>query len=275
MPELDFAALTSDYFIPWGIKIAQALLIFVVGRIVVGIVMGVIEKMLNRSQLDVMLVSFVCSILRFVLLLVVIVAALNALNVNTTSLVALIGAAGLAIGLALQSSLQNFSAGALLVFFKPIARGEFVDIAGVAGTVEDIRIFHTTLKTPDNKEVIVPNGEIFGAVIVNYSRRPTRRVDMVFGIGYDDDIRKAREILERIVTEDKAVLDDPAPVVALDELGDSSVNFVVRPWVNTADYWAVKWRVTEHVKEAFDAAGISIPYPQMDVHLHRSGSEPG
>ena len=273
MPEIDVAVLTTDYFIPWGIKLAQAIVIFVVGRMIAKMVVNVAERLLKRANLDDMLVGFLGSILRFLLLLVVIIASLNALGVNTTSLVALIGAAGLAIGLALQGSLQNFASGALLVLFKPIAKGEFVEIAGVAGVVEDIRIFHTTLKTGDNKEVTVPNGAIFGSVIVNYSRRPTRRVDMVFGIGYDDDLRKAKALLEEIVNNDPDVLKDPEPVVALSELADSSVNFVVRPWVNAADYWTVLWRITETVKLRFDEAGISIPYPQMDVHMHRTGDD--
>jgi small conductance mechanosensitive channel len=207
--------------------------------------------------------------LRWVLLLFVVIAALSQLGIDTTSLVALLGAAGLAIGLSLQSSLANFAAGVMLIVFRPFTKGDFVEVAGTSGSVDNISIFTTTLTTPDNKEVIVPNGSVIGNNIVNYSARPTRRVDMVFGIGYGDDIKKAKELLEQIVAADTRVLAEPAPVVALGELADSSVNFLVRPWVNAEDYWSVLWDTTETVKLKFDEAGISIPYPQMDVHLDK------
>ncbi|MDX1570788.1 MAG: mechanosensitive ion channel [Xanthomonadales bacterium] len=269
---IEVQPLIEQYAIPWGIALAQAVVIFVVGRwIALGLV-GLLRRIMNRSRLDETLVTFLTSILKAILLLVVIIAALNELGVNTTSLVALIGAAGLAIGLALQGSLQNFSSGALLVLFKPIAKDEFVEIAGVSGTVEEIHIFHTVLRTPDNKQITIPNAKIFNDILVNYSRRDTRRVDMVFGIGYDDDIDKARGIIEGIIAEDERVLEDPAPVVKLNELADSSVNFVVRPWVNTADYWPVKWDVTEKVKKAFDEQGVSIPFPQRDLHVYNENA---
>ncbi|MEM9556048.1 MAG: mechanosensitive ion channel domain-containing protein [Acidobacteriota bacterium] len=264
---VDLQQLTQEYLVPYSIALVQAILIFVIGRFVAGLVVRLISKLLERSKLDEMLIDFITSILKALLLLVVIVAALNELGVDTTSLVALIGAAGLAIGLALQGSLQNFSAGSLLVFFRPIKVGEFVEVAGVSGVVEEIQIFQTQLRTGDNKLVIVPNSQIYGSVITNYSRKPTRRVDMVFGIGYEDDIDRAREVMQGILDADERILDDPAPTIAVSELADSSVNFVVRPWVGTDDYWAVLFDTTEAVKKAFDAEGISIPYPQMDVHL--------
>ncbi len=275
LENLDLNQLTQDYAIPWGIAFGKAIIVFVVGRLLAALILTITRKILRKTELDEMLVGFVLSILKFLLLLVVIIAALNELGVNTTSLVALIGAAGLAIGLALQGSLQNFSSGALLVLFRPISRGEFVEIAGVAGSVEEVRIFHTTLKTPDNKMIVVPNGQIYGAIITNYSRHPTRRVDMVFGIGYGDDIDEARSVIQKILEEDERVLADPAPVVALNELADSSVNFVVRPWAKQSDYWGLKWDVTEKVKKAFDARGIGIPYPQLDIHLHKPESAEG
>jgi len=269
MENFDFAVFVSDYLIPWGIKIVLSIFIFYVGRVVVNLVVGSIGKVLAGRGMDEILVGFLTSIIRWVLLLFVIVAALSQLGVDTTSLVALLGAAGLAIGLSLQSSLSNFASGVMLIIFRPITKGDFVEIAGTSGSVDSISIFTTTLTSPDNKEVIVPNGAILSNNITNYSARDTRRVDMVFGIGYNDDIKLAKDILEQIITADDRVLSDPAPVVALGELGDSSVNFLVRPWVKSADYWAVLWSTTEMVKLRFDEAGICIPYPQMDIHIDK------
>ncbi|WP_415893901.1 mechanosensitive ion channel family protein [Neptuniibacter sp. PT8_73] len=257
------------YVFPWIVDIALALAIFFIGRWVVKQVIKLLERVLRKAKVEDMLVNFVSSIASVALLLFVIVASLNQLGVDTTSLIALLGAAGLAIGLSLQDSLKNFAAGVMLVIFKPFREGDFVEAAGVAGVVEHIQIFNTIMRTGDNREVIIPNGAIYSGVITNYSARDTRRVDMVFGIGYDDDLRKAKEILNEIIAADERILKDPAPVVAVSELADSSVNFVVRPWVNSADYWAVLWDTTETVKLRFDEEGISIPFPQMDVHLHK------
>lgn len=265
-------AMFNDYVMPWGINIAMAIIIFIVGRMVVGVVVKLCKKLMLRASVDEMLVGFVGSILRWALLLFVIVAALDQLGVNTTSMVALLGAAGLAIGLSLQSSLGNFAAGVMLIVFRPFQKGDFVDIAGTTGSVEAIGIFTTTLVTPDNKVTIVPNGSIYGTSITNYSARDTRRVDMTFGIGYGDDIKKAKQILVDIINSDERVLDEPAPVVVLGSLGDSSINFLVRPWVNSGDYWPLLWDTNEKVKERFDAEGISIPYPQMDIHVHKDGA---
>lgn len=270
---MDIEMMVQDYAVPWGIKIALALVIFVVGRWVAKGIVKLLKKLLSRSdKVDPMLVNFIASIANALLLLVVVIAALDQLGVDTTSLVALIGAAGLAIGLALQGSMQNFAAGVMILVFKPFKSGDFIEAGGVSGVVETVNIFSSTMRTGDNKEVIVPNGSIYSGSIINYSKRDTRRVDMVFGIGYDDDIRQAKAILEKLVSEDERILTEPAPVVALSELGDSSVNFIVRPWVNSGDYWAVLWDMNEKVKLAFDEAGISIPYPQMDVHLHNAES---
>lgn len=271
---MDFDVLLNEYAMPWAIKIILAIAIFVIGKWVVKIIVNLVKKLLARSgSMDEMLINFVASIVNAVLLLFVIIAALDQLGVDTTSLVALIGAAGLAIGLALQGSMQNFAAGVMILVFKPFKSGDFIEAGGVVGVVEAVNIFSSTLRTGDNKEVIVPNGAIYGGAITNYSARDTRRVDMVFGIGYDDDIRQAKAILEKLVSEDDRILKDPAPVIALSELADSSVNFVVRPWVNSADYWAVMWDMNEKVKLAFDEAGISIPYPQMDIHMHKQETE--
>lgn len=199
----------------------------------------------------------------------IVIAALDQLGVNTTSMIALIGAAGLAIGLSLQGTLQNLASGIMLIVFRPFSDGDFIEAAGVSGVVENINIFTTTMRTGDNKEVIVPNGKIYGGTITNNSRRDTRRVDMVFGIGYDADLKKAKDILSKILEEDERVLKDPAPLVAVSALADSSVNFNVRPWCATSDYWKVYYDTHEKVKLTFDAEGISIPYPQMDVHLSK------
>ncbi|MCJ8336994.1 MAG: mechanosensitive ion channel [Pseudomonadales bacterium] len=259
----------DQYVLPWIVNIALAIAIFIVGKIVIKMIIGLLRKVLTRSQMDAMLVNFILSIGNAVLLLVVIVAALDQLGVDTTSLIAIVGAAGLAIGLSLQDSLKNFAAGVMLLLFKPFKEGDFIDAAGVSGVVENIAIFNSLLRTGDNRSVIVPNGAIYGGVIVNYSARETRRVDMVFGIGYEADLRQAKQLLADIIAEDERVLKEPATVIAVSELADSSVNFIVRPWVKSADYWPVLWDTTEKVKLRFDQAGISIPFPQMDIHLHK------
>ncbi|WP_371876100.1 mechanosensitive ion channel family protein [Pleionea sp. CnH1-48] len=257
------------YVIPYGIKVIMAILIFVIGKMVVKAITKVLIKVMKKAKTDDILIDFISGIIGSLLMLFVIIAAIGQLGVDTTSLVALIGAAGLAIGLSLQSSLQNFASGVMLIVFRPFTSGDFVEVAGIAGIVEKITIFSTQLRTPDNKEMIVPNGKIYGDVITNYSAKPTRRVDMVFGIGYGDDIKKAKEVLESILEEDERILKDPAYVVAVSELADSSVNFVVRPWVNAADYWNVFFDTHEKVKLRFDAENISIPFPQMDIHLDK------
>lgn len=262
-------SIQNDYVVPWTINIVMALAVFIVGRIIISILVGLVRKVLMKSRMDNMLVNFIASILSALLLLFVVVASLDQLGVDTSSLIAIVGAAGLAIGLSLQDSLKNFAAGVLLVIFRPFREGDFVEAGGVAGVVESITIFNTVMRTGDNREVVVPNGPIYGGVITNFSKRDTRRIDMIFGIGYDADLLKAKQLLQEILAEDERILKEPAPVVAVSALADSSVNFVVRPWVKTPDYWNVLWDTTEKVKLRFDEAGISIPFPQMDVHLHR------
>ncbi len=253
----------------YGLKIIGALLIFIIGKMVIGIITGALKRAFKRKSTDETLSKFVISLTRIFLLVVVILASLSTLGVETTSFVAIIGAAGLAIGFALQGSLSNFAAGIMLIIFRPFEAGHFVEAGGATGTVEAIKIFNTVMKTPDNKTIIIPNSAVTGGNITNYSAKDTRRIDMVFGIGYDDDIKKAKEIMEGIIRADSRILKDPAPVVRVLELGDSSVNFAVRPWVKTADYWDVYFDLMEGIKFAFDEKGISIPYPQTDVHLHQ------
>lgn len=259
----------DDYIIPFAINIAMAIVIYIIGKIVVKIIVNLFGKLLAKSKYDDMLIDFLKSIISAILMLFVIIASLDQLGVDTTSLAAILAAAGLAIGLSLQGSLSNFAAGVMLLVFRPFKAGDVVEAGGATGKVISVGIFTTVMNTPDNKEVIIPNGSIYSGNIVNYSAKDTRRVDMVFGIGYDDDLKKAKTILEEMIKADPRVLEDPAVTVAVSELGDSSVNFVVRPWVNAGDFWPLKFDFTEAVKLRFDEEGISIPYPQMDVHVHK------
>lgn len=259
----------SEYAIPYGLNILFALVIFIVGKMIIKILTNLANKLLVKAKVDSILVHFITGIISSLLMLFVIIAAVGQLGVDTTSLIALIGAAGLAIGLSLQSSLQNFAAGVMLIIFRPFTAGNFVQVAGISGVVEKISIFSTLLRTGDNKALIVPNGKIYGDVITNFSAKETRRVDMIFGIGYDSDLKKAKDILQNIIDSDERILKEPAPVIAVSELGASSVNFVVRPWVKTEDYWNVNFDTHEKVKLTFDQENISIPFPQMDVHLHK------
>lgn len=267
---LHIQELIDAYIVPWGINIALAIAIFVFGRKIADVLLKFVVTMLSKGGMDIMLVTFLRSILNALLLLVIVISSLDQLGVNTTSFVALIGAAGLAIGLALQDSLKNFASGVLLVVFRPFKVGDAIEAGGVTGAVEEIGIFSTTIRTGDNRIMIVPNGSIYSGTITNNSARPTRRIDMVFGIGYDADIKKAKEILHALMDADERILKEPAPLVAVGELADSSVNFNVRPWVNSGDYWAVRFDLNEKVKLAFDEAGISIPFPQMDLHISKS-----
>ncbi len=256
-----------DWATLYGMKIIGALAILILGRIAISIFTGILRKIMKRSNVDQTLTKFVVSLTKIALLTFVIIAALGTLGVQTASFVAIIGAAGLAIGFALQGSLSNFAAGVMLIIFRPFQCGDYVEAGGTSGTVDEIKIFNTVLKTPDHKKVIVPNSSITSNTITNYSAMDTRRVDMVFGIGYDDDIKLAKDTLVQILADEPRVLKDPASTVAVSELGDSSVNFVVRPWVKTSDYWGVFFDITEKVKLTFDQKGISIPFPQRDVHL--------
>lgn len=256
------------YVIPWGIKLVVALAIFLVGRWLAKVLVRIFRKVMDRARVEATLTKFLAAILYAVLLIAVVIATLDQLGVNTTSLLAILGAAGLAVGLALKDSLSNFSAGVMLILFRPFKVGDFIEAAGVSGTVEVIHVFNTVIRSGDNREIIVPNAGIYGGTIVNVTARATRRIDMVFGIGYGDDIGKARELIEQVMAADSRILKDPAPAISVAELADSSVNLNVRPWANTSDYWAVRSDLLEKVKFAFDANGISIPYPQRDVHLH-------
>ena len=252
-----------------SVKIIVAAIILYTGWKIAKILHDMIVTILTRKNIDAMLVSFTGNVAYIVLLLFVIVAALGQLGVQTTSIIAMIGAAGLAIGLALQSSLSNFAAGMMIIFFRPFKVGDYIETAGVSGHVEGIQIFSTQLRSADNKAIIVPNSSITGGNIVNYSAKNERRVDLVFSISYDDDLRKVKGILKELLEKDARILKDPEPIIAVSELADYSVNLVVRPWVRTDDYWDVYWSLMEAVKLRFDAEGISIPFPQRNIYVHQ------
>lgn len=257
-----------DGAILWAPNIAIAVAIYVVGKIAAKIARRVVRASIRRGKGDETLSIFVGNIVYAALMAFVVIAAIGRLGVNTSSLVAILAAAGLAVGLALQGSLSNFAAGVMLIMFRPFKVGDLIEAGGVIGKVREIQVFSTIVDTADNKRVIVPNGSVTGSVITNYNGNATRRVDLVAGIGYGDDTAKAKQFLEDILADEPLVLSDPAPAVALIALADSSVNFNVRPWCKTSDYWTVHSNVTEQIKLRFDAAGISIPYPQQDVHMH-------
>jgi len=252
----------------WGIKIAIAIAIFVIGKIIARMVANLTKKALQRAGTDAMLVNFLGTITYTVLLIAVLLAAVDSLGVNVTSLMAILGAAGLAVGLALKDSLSNFAAGVMIIIFRPFNIGDFITAGGCSGVVDEIGLFATLMHTGDNQRIIVPNSAILGGNITNTSALPTRRIDLVIGIGYDDNIGQARDLIMGILEADERVLKDPVPGVAVGELGDSSVNLNVRPWVNSGDYWPARADILEGIKIKLDEAGISIPYPQQDVHMH-------
>jgi small conductance mechanosensitive channel len=261
-PETMLALLLS-----WGGKVLAALLIFLIGRWISARIASAVAAATERANVDPTLTKFLRSVVYMALLVMVVLAAVQQLGVQATSFFAILGAAGLAVGLALKDSLANFSSGVMLVFFRPFRVGDYVEAGGVAGTVDAISIFNTTMKTPDNRVIIVPNSQIYAGAITNFSALETRRIDLVFGIGYDDDVARAKEVMYSVMAADERILDDPAPAVMMLELADSSVNFAVRPWVASADYWAVRGDLLEGIKKAIEGNGMSIPYPQRDVHL--------
>ena len=266
----EFLEMLQTTGIEFGINLITAIAIFYIGRMIVGLLMRGLGKVMQAQEVDKTLDSFVSNLARMVLMIFVIVASVGALGIQTTSFIAVLGAAGLAIGLALQGSLSNFASGVLIVLFRPYKVGDWVEAAGIAGTVVEVQILTTVFRTGDNKSIIVPNGQVMDSVITNYSSHDQRRVDMIIGVSYDDDLDKVRATLEELITADDRILDDPACKIAVAELADSSVNFIVRPWVKTDDYWNVKFELTEAIKKRFDKEGISFPYPQQDVHLYNT-----
>lgn len=249
-----------------GISVITALLILAIGVWVAKILRGTTRRMLTRREIEPTLVKFGTNILYAVLVVFVVTAALNNLGIQTTSIIAVLGAAGLAVGLALQSSLSNFAAGVMILIFHPFKVGDFIDGGGVMGSVEELGIFTTHLKTPDNKSIFVPNGNLAGNNLTNFTRNEIRRMDLVVGVGYGEDVRVVKEVLLQIIAEEGRILKDPAPKVALLELADSSVNFAFRPWVPTTQYWDIYFDIMEKIKLRLDEKGIEIPFPQRVVH---------
>jgi small conductance mechanosensitive channel len=255
----------------WGIKIVIALLIFIIGKWISKRITNFLRKMMQRADLDPTLVNFLANIVYAILLAAVILAALDTLGMPVTSLLAVLGAAGLAIGLALKDSLGNFASGVMLIIFRPFKQGDVVEVAGVSGKVDEVKIFSTILTTPDNKVVVIPNGQVASSPITNYTALEQRRVDLMFGVGYDDDLKLARQVLTDVCAKHPLVLDDPATNIFVMNLGESSVDFVCRPWCKTDDYWTVYGDIMETAKVELEAAGCSIPYPQRDVHVFEEG----
>jgi small conductance mechanosensitive channel len=253
----------------YAIKLIVALAMIFIGKFIAKMVQQGVIKIMRHRAMDEAIISFISSLVFGMLFFIIFVAAISHLGFNTTSLVAVVGAAGLAIGLALQGSLSNFASGVLLIVFKPFKSGDFIEVSGVSGIVEQILIFSTQLRTGDNKTVIIPNGSITSGTITNYSTKPTRRIDLIIGVGYDADLAKTKALLLGVVSADERVLKDQAVTVGVSALADSSVNFVVRPWVNSADYWPTHFDLLEKIKTELDKAGIEIPYPQLSVHMNK------
>ena len=271
--ETELPNVSLDLISQYGWKLLAAVAIFFIGRFLAKFVTKILRKIMLKANIEDTLERFLGNLLYGVLMVVVVIATINQLGIQTTSLLAIFGAAGLAVGLALQGSLSNFAAGVLLIAFKPYKVGDYIEAGGASGSVEDVQIFTTVLKTGDNRRIIVPNAQIMAGTIVNNSANPTRRIDLVAGCGYEDDLDKVRSVLEGIIAADDRILKEPAPTIAVSELADSSVNFVVRPWVNSADYWSTYCDLTEQIKKRFDAEGISIPFPQRDVHVYQHSAD--
>ena len=257
----------SEYLSKYGLKVLGAIVILVVGRWLAGVVARVVEKALLKAKVEKTIAKFIKYLTHIVALVFVVIAALAAAGVETTQFAVVIGAAGLAVGLALQGSLANFASGFLMIIFRPFKVGDFIEAAGTKGFVKEIGIFNTFINTPDNIRVIIPNAKLTGDNIMNYTANGTRRVDLVIGVSYEDDIKKAKQVIEQVLAADDRILDDPPPTVAVLELADSSVNFVVRPWVNAADYWNVYFDTTAQVKLSLEENDITIPFPQRDIHV--------
>ncbi|RLA33393.1 MAG: mechanosensitive ion channel family protein [Gammaproteobacteria bacterium] len=274
MTNFDWAGLwqqSQGVVMGFGLKLLVAIIIFYVGRMIARLITKGLHNLMQSREVDKILETFVCNLVYWMLMTFIIIAAMSQIGIQTTSLIAIMGAAGLAVGLALQGALGNFAAGVLIVMFRPYRVGDFVEVAGISGAILQVQILTTMLKTGDNKLIVVPNGQIMSGIITNYSAHKTRRIDMVIGVSYDDDIDKVRSTIQELVDADERVLKDPECLIAVSELADSSVNFNVRPWVNSADYWGVKFDLTEAIKKRFDKDGISFPFPQRDVHLYNKG----
>lgn len=272
LESIDIAYLTRAYALPWLINISAAILILLIGRFLVRVAVRIVRRIMGRAKVDPTLIQFTGSVIGGLLFLIVIIAAVDRLGVDTTSFIALIGAAGLAVGLALQNSLSNFAAGIMLILFKPFKVGDYIEAADTAGSVKGIQLFSTLLNTPDNRLVIVPNGAIYSNTIVNYSALPTRRIDLIVRVAYGNDLAEIKNLIARLMAEDERILKDPAPIVRVADLTDAGVELLLRPWVEKDNYWAVRWKLMEGIKLAFDEKGFSFALPRRDIHLRQSGS---
>ena len=269
----EIMTVVTDLAVKYGLKLLLALVTLIIGLWIIKGIMKAIGRNMEKKDVDATVRQFVSSLLSMLLKVMLVIAVISMVGVKMTSFVAILAAAGFAIGMALSGTLQNFAGGVMLIIFKPFKAGDFIEAQGYTGTVKEIQIFNTILKTPDNKTIIIPNGGLSTSSMTNFSTEPQRRVDFVFGIGYDDDIDKARVIIDGLIASDERILKDPAPFVAVSELADSSVNFVVRVWANAGDYWGIYFDMTEKVKKAFDKDGISIPFPQTDVHVYNENKK--
>lgn len=269
----DILQKVTDIGVPFAINLVSAIIIYIVGKWIAGIAANLTKKVMTAAKTDQALVGFASNIVRYAVLIFAIMAAIGKLGIQTTSFIAVLGAAGLAVGMALQGTLSNFAAGVMILLFRPFKIGDFIEAGGVSGSVKEIQIFNTIFASPDNRKIIVPNAQITSGTITNFSAIDQRRVDMVFGVSYDDDLKKAKQVLTDLVNADERILKDPAPVIAVSELADSSVNIVCRPWVKPADYWGVFFDMQEKAKVELEKAGCSIPYPQHDVHVLKQAQE--
>ena len=266
----DFLKTIQDFSAQYGFQIIGTIITLIIGLWLAKFISKLVAKTLIKKEVDQTLTKFFASLVKSALIIFVLISVASQLGIETTSFIAIIGAAGLAIGFALQGSLSNFAAGIMLIIFRPVKAGDFIEGGGIMGSVEQVGIFVTILNTPDNKKIFVPNSKLTSDNIINFSANDTRRVDMVFGIGYSDDIDNAKSTIKSVLENDNRVLKEPVPQIVVSELADSSVNFNVRPWVNNSDYWGVYFDITEKVKKKFDEQKISIPFPQRDVHIHQN-----
>lgn len=258
----------TDLVIKYGLKLLLALITLVIGLWIIKMIMNVIGRNMEKRDVDATVRQFIRSLLGALLKIMLVIAVISMIGVEMTGFVAILAAAGFAIGMALSGTLQNFAGGVMLIIFKPFKAGDFIDAQGYMGTVKEVQIFNTILKTPDNKTIILPNGGLSTSSMTNFSTEAQRRVDFTFGIGYSDDIDKAKAVINGLIKADDRILNDPAPFIAVSELADSSVNFAVRVWADAGNYWGIFFDMTENVKKAFDKEGISIPFPQTDVHVY-------
>ena len=266
---IDWINNNQDMLIEYSIKVIVAIVILFAASIVTRILASIMRKGMQKRQVDNAVISFLTAIVKSLIFIAALMVALNQIGVETTSFIAILGAAGLAIGLALQGSLSNIASGVLLIMFRPIRSGEYVEAAGTAGTVEEINIFQTILKTPDRKVVYLPNSQVIGSAITNYNREPIRRIDLVIGVSYSANLQKTKKVLMEVLKNDERILQDPEPVVTVTALNSSSVDFNVRPWTKTEDHWPTRWDLLEKIKDRLDEEGIGIPFPQMDVHIKK------